>query len=215
MKTHFSFPIIISLLLSLGAFISLSGCTNYNLLSSTPLLPQDVIAIHRAPFNNLKCPILSPADNTYRLGAGDEIVITVYNEENLSGKFNIPNFGSLNLPLIGETILSGCTFKQAEELLSRKYAEGYLVNPIISVSISKYRPFYIIGEVQDPGQYDYIVNMNILQAVALAGGFTYRANRKTAKVLQGYEEEIPVYNNTSIEQKFHPGDIIFIKERFF
>lgn len=174
-------------------------------------------ALHQSLQFNIATPQCPNIDNdaSYRVGADDEVTITIYNEANLSNKYTIPNSGTINMPLIGETALSGCSLKQIEQLLFDKYTDGYLVNPNISVSISQYRPFYIIGEVREPGSYDYIVDMNIVQAVALAGGFTYRANKKSAKILKGQNNNKPVYENATIESKVRPGDVIFIKERFF
>ena len=201
------------------ALWALSSCAIATTTSST--LQQtnsiDPTALHQSLQSNIpnpECPSVTN-DTSYRVGTDDEIIITVYNEDNLSNKYTIPNSGTINMPLIGETALSGCSLKQIEQLLFDKYTDGYLVNPNISVSISQYRPFYIIGEVREPGSYDYIVDMNIVQAVALAGGFTYRANKKNAKILKGQSNNKPVYENAAIESKVRPGDVIFIKERFF
>ena len=177
----------------------------------------DQTAMHQALQSNIvtpECPNLVN-DMSYRVGADDEVTITIYNEDNLSNKYTIPNSGTINMPLIGETALSGCSLKQIEQLLFDKYTAGYLINPNIAVSISQYGPFYIIGEVREPGRYDYIVDMNIVQAVALAGGFTYRANKKKVKILKGQKNNNPVYESATVESKVHPGDVIFIKERFF
>ena len=164
--------------------------------------------------NNPLCPYTLD-DPSYRLGAEDEINIQIFGENDLSGKYKLQNSGAINMPLIGESTLSGCTLQQAKQLLYVKFTDGYLVNPDIAISISKHRPFYILGEIREPGRYDYMIDMNLLQAVALAGGFTYRANRKHAKILTGHQNDKPIYKNLPVEEKINPGDVIFIKERFF
>ena len=177
----------------------------------------DPLTLHenqKAEFSNPLCPIIDN-DSAYRLGVDDEITILVYNENNLSNNYTLPTTGVINLPLIGETMLGGCSLQQTEQLLHQKYSDGYLVNPSISVSISEYRPFYVIGEVQQPGQYNYIVDMNALQAVAIAGGFTYRANKTKAKILTGQENNKPIYRHIKIEDKIKPGAVILIQERLF
>ena len=166
------------------------------------------------PVSNPDCPVTID-EPSYRLGSEDEVTVQIFGEPDLSAKYTLQNSGVVNIPLIGETTLSGCTLKQAERLLYAKFTDGYLVNPSIALSVSKHRPFYIIGEIREPGRYDYIVDMNVLQAVALAGGFTYRANKKTAKVLKNYINNQPVYKDILVEKEIQPGDVIFIKERFF
>jgi polysaccharide export outer membrane protein len=185
-----------------------------NLADTDPLAPLVLHENRGIEFANSNCPIIE-GNTSYRLGADDKIEILVYNEQNLSNDYNIPQSGTLNLPLIGETMLGGCTVHQAEQLLHQKYADGYLVNPGISITVSEYRPFYVIGEVQQPGQYDYVVDMNALQAVAIAGGFTYRANKVKAKILKGQKNNQAVYQQIKIEEKIKPGDVIVIQERLF
>ncbi len=197
----------------------LSACSIENRLSSNQT-SQEIIELKNLPqslqptVSNPDCPITMD-DASYRLGAEDEVSIQIFNEAELSSKYTLQNSGIVNIPLIGEITLSGCTLKQAERLLYTKFTDGYLVNPSIALAVSKHRPFYIIGEIREPGQYDYIVGMNVLQAVAIAGGFTYRANKKNAKILTSYINNKPTYKNLLVEKEIQPGDVIFIKERFF
>lgn len=150
----------------------------------------------------------------YHLGSGDEIKVTVYDEEDLSGEFEIDGSGNISLPLIGTVNVSNKTLKTAEGLITELLADGYLVSPRVSIEVLNYRPFYILGEVDKPGSYPYVNDITVLNAVALASGFTYRANKKKFEItrkVDGKEEKIIV----DITAKVLPGDIIRIAERFF
>ncbi|WP_255833931.1 polysaccharide biosynthesis/export family protein [Kordiimonas sp. SCSIO 12603] len=150
----------------------------------------------------------------YQLGSGDEIKITVYGEEDLSGEFEIDGSGSVSMPLIGSVAVGGKNLKTAEKLITDLLADGYLISPRVSIEVLNYRPFYILGEVDKPGSYPYVNDMTVLNAVALASGFTYRANKKKFEITRkvgGREEKITV----DITAQVLPGDIIRIAERFF
>jgi polysaccharide export outer membrane protein len=118
------------------------------------------------------------------------------------------------MPLIGEILAGGMTARALEtEIETRLENEGYLVEPQVSVEVLNYRPFYIIGEVNNPGSYQYVNGMNVVNAVALAGGFTYRADQDDIVLTRGGSngEEIEAQLTTEVL----PGDIIEITERFF
>lgn len=136
-------------------------------------------------------------------------------EQPLSGKFTIDNKGMITMPLIGDVGLEGCSASQAKQIIIDRYADGYLISPNISVEIESYRPIYVIGEVRAPGEFDYSPDMNILKAVALAGGFTYRANKKSIQILRKNSQGSTHQGKYSPETEIMPGDIITIKERLF
>lgn len=150
----------------------------------------------------------------YRLGTGDKLRITVYGEPDLSGEFEVDSSGDVRLPLIGQVHAAGRTVHGFEDRVTTKLAAGYLRNPQVSAEVTAYRPFFIIGEVNKPGQYPYVNDMNVVTAVALAGGFTYRADESDVYVRRDgstKEVEEPADETTRI----HPGDIIRVDERFF
>lgn len=150
----------------------------------------------------------------YQLGSGDQIKVTVYGEEDLSGEFEIDGQGKIAMPLIGAVTVGGKRLDDAEALIREMLSDGYLVTPRISLEVMNYRPFYILGEVDKPGSYPYVNDMTVLNAVALASGFTYRANKKKIEItrkIDGVEQKITV----DITAKVLPGDIIRIDERFF
>lgn len=149
----------------------------------------------------------------YKLGSGDKLRVNVFGEEDLSGEFDVTGTGNVSLPLIGQVQASGLTLDQFSEEVSKKLRDGYLTNPKLSVEVLNYRPFYIIGEVTTPGQYPYTNGMTVLNAVAVAGGFTYRANEDKVLITRGDAKEVEHKLTQAV--KVLPGDIVKIPERFF
>jgi protein involved in polysaccharide export with SLBB domain len=154
------------------------------------------------------------SDDSYRLGAGDKMKITVYDEPDLTGEFLVDGAGEVQFPLIGQIAAAGLTVHQFVESLSSALAAKYLRDPKVSVEIENYRPFYIIGEVNKPGEYPFESGMNVLNAVALAGGYTYRADRSDIRVRRNGSSEEDGKDINS-ETKIYPGDVIRIPERIF
>lgn len=168
------------------------------ILSATPVLAQ------------------SAAGSTdYVLDTGDKLKVTVYGEEDLSGEFAIDGAGNVMLPMVGQLPAAGRTLAQfsdafAKVLIDRKY----LVKPRVSAEVTNYRPFTILGEVNKPGQYPFENGMTALNAVAIAGGFTYRANQRVVLVRRKgvtREQELPADDRTRI----FPGDTVRVDERIF
>lgn len=157
----------------------------------------------------------SVQDEGYLLGPGDKIRITVYGEEALSGVYGISAQGTLSFPLIGELQAQGLSLSVLEQSIAAGLKDGFLVNPSVTMEMESYRPFYIMGEVRDPGSYDYVANMSVLNAVALAGGFTYRANEGAVEVMRRTGRKEETLNDVNVESVVLPGDIILVKERFF
>jgi protein involved in polysaccharide export with SLBB domain len=153
-------------------------------------------------------------DNDYRLSAGDEVRITVYGHEDLSGAFEVDGNGQLSLPLIQDVDASGKTLNELEAHITDIFSPDYLKNPRVSVEILNHPPFYIVGEVNEPGGYPYVDGNTVLNAVAMAGGFTYRARKSKILITrsQGQEKEDI---NATVDTLILPGDVIEVGERFF
>ena len=150
----------------------------------------------------------------YKLGPGDQIRLTVFRHTDLSGQFEVDGEGNFAMPLVGQIRSAGLTPRMIEnEIEDRLKSGGYLVNPQVSVEVLNYRPFYIIGEVTNPGSYQYVNGMTVTNAVALAGGFTYRADHNDITITRGGSKgpQTDVKSNTEVL----PGDIIEVSERFF
>jgi len=156
----------------------------------------------------------TPVEATYRLGPGDKLHVTVYGEDDLTGDYSVDGGGNVNMPLITQVMAGGLTAQEFGAQIAKKLGEGYLKDPKVSVQIITYRPFTILGEVKNPGQYPCTSGMNVLNAVALAGGFTYRANDSKIFIRHkgGTEEiEMPADQTTPVL----PEDVVSVHERFF
>ncbi len=150
----------------------------------------------------------------YQLGSGDKISVNVFGEAELSGEFLVGDDGRVDLPLIGAVPARGQTVTQFQNAVVARYSGGYLKDPKISVSVLNYRPFFIQGEVGKGGEYPYKAGLTVQDAVAIAGGYTYRANTGKAFVRRaGQDREVEVQTNQRVA--INPGDIIRIPERFF
>jgi len=150
----------------------------------------------------------------YRLGSSDKIRVITFGEESLSGEFIIGGSGKVAMPLIGEVQAAGLTIPEFQAEVETALKNGYLKDPRVSIEVLTYRPFYILGEVQKPGEYPYSTGLTVLKAVATANGFTYRANSKKVFIKRAdspEEEAFPLTSTTPVA----PGDTIRIGERFF
>ncbi len=152
--------------------------------------------------------------NEYRLGSGDKIRITIFGHENLSGEFNIASNGNISMPLINEIKAQGLTTNELEKAIWDKLNPEYLINPSVNVEIINYRDIYILGEVRNPGKYQFIPNMTVRKAVAIAGGYTYRANEKTAELTRQKDNNL-ITKKVDPLFMVMPGDTIIITKRWF
>lgn len=150
----------------------------------------------------------------YHLGSGDKIRVIVFGEESLSGEFVVSGNGKVSLPLVGDINAADLTVPQFQAEVSTALQQGYLKEPRISVEVLSYRPFYILGEVNKPGEYPYSNGLTVLNAVATAGGFTYRAQTKKVFIRHGTDTAEQPYTISS-QTPVAPGDTIRIGERFF
>ncbi|KPP82999.1 MAG: polysaccharide secretin Wza [Oceanicaulis sp. HLUCCA04] len=150
----------------------------------------------------------------YRLGSGDRLRLIVFGEDTLSGEYTVDGSGTVSLPLIGEVRAGGLTLREFQRAVEASLREGYLNDPRVSAEVMNFRPFYIMGEVREPGEYPFTSGLTVVNAVATAGGFTYRANTRRIFIKRAgaaLEVEYPLTVNTPVQ----PGDTIRIAERFF
>jgi polysaccharide export outer membrane protein len=169
------------------------------------------------PANVSAQPLPSTTASTaadYVLGPNDRIRLKVYGEPDIAGEYEIDSTGQVSIPLAGHIRATGLTTKQLERSIASALAKGIVRDPRVNVEIALYRPYYILGEVKKGGEYPYRLGLTVMDAVASAGGFTYRANEKKVYLRRsgaGVEETyaldapIPVF----------PGDNIRIPERYF
>jgi protein involved in polysaccharide export with SLBB domain len=159
-------------------------------------------------------PSSANVEDSYQLGTGDKVRVIVFGEEDLSGEFQIDGNGRISLPLIGQVPATGETAAALEQNIAGRLADGYLQNPRVSVEITVYRPFYVIGEINKPGEYAYVNGMSALNAIALAGGFTQKADEDVLYIRRNgstREEKVPADQMTRIL----PGDVVRVPITFF
>lgn len=150
----------------------------------------------------------------YVLGPGDKLRVLVFGETTLSGEFIVAGSGRVSFPLIGEVAAAGLTVQKFRTEIDHELRQGYLREPRVSVEVLTYRPFYILGEVNKPGEYPYTSGLNVLNAVATAGGFTYRAQTKKVLIRRAKEATEQPYP-LAADTKVSPGDTIRVPERLF
>ncbi|MEN3975960.1 polysaccharide biosynthesis/export family protein [Emcibacter sp. SYSU 3D8] len=147
----------------------------------------------------------------YRLGAGDEVRVTVFNHADLSGQFTVSGDGVIALPLVGDIKAGGMTPQEVESGIKDALEPDFLKNASVNVDVLNYRPFYILGEVNKPGSYPYVSGMKVVNAVALSGGYTVRASQGKIFIERGGQQKVPADPQTQVL----PGDIVHVPERFF
>lgn len=191
----------------LAATSAMSGAAVAQQAPMSPAAPA-------APAVAAPLPGAIDATRDYRLGAADKVRITVYGEETLTGEYSVSGSGVISFPLIGEVRAADRTLPQIREEIRSKLSDGYLRDPQVSAEVLTFRPFYILGEVNRPGQYPYTDGLTVPKAVATAGGFTYRANQRKVFIKRGDHPAEEAHQLTP-ETMVAPGDIIRIGERFF
>jgi polysaccharide export outer membrane protein len=171
----------------------LSGCTSYR------PAPE---AFHRA------------INQPYVLGAGDQVRITVYGQDNLTNLYAVDQAGNVAFPLIGSVVAKGRTSTQLEGDISKRLRDGYLRSPDVSVEVAQYRPIFVMGEVGASGQYSYVPGMTVQKAIAVAGGFSPRALQDTVDVTRELNGKV-VTAQVNTSDPVLPGDSIYVRERLF
>ncbi|MEO0881136.1 MAG: polysaccharide biosynthesis/export family protein [Pseudomonadota bacterium] len=160
-------------------------------------------------------PTIGSVSDAYMLGNGDQLRVTVFGEPELSGEYLVDGTGLVSLPLVGEIQATGTTVRDFQQEVERQLVEKeLLVAPRVSAEVVNFRPYYILGEVGRPGEYPYTDALTVMNAVATAQGFTYRANRRTVYIRGVNEtEERPVRLSPTL--RVQPGDTIRVGERIF
>jgi protein involved in polysaccharide export with SLBB domain len=158
---------------------------------------------------------VAPVNVASRLQTGDQLKVIVFGEDALSGIYEISPNGTVAMPLIGPIMAAGRTRPEVESAITSAYARGkFLQEPKITLSVVTFRPVYVFGEVTLPGKYPYTAGLDVLSAVATAGGFTYRAS-KTAVLIRHAGEDVWQEYSLAAPIQIEPGDVIRIPERYF
>lgn len=162
-------------------------------------------------------PLDEPVPNVqgpYRLDTGDELRVVVYDQPNLTNIYRVDQAGNISVPLIGDVVARDSSTDDVGSRIRARLAASYLRDPNVTVEVAAYRPFFALGEVGNPGEYTYVPGMTAETAIAKAGGFTDRANKRVVRVgrtIAGklHETRIPV------TEPIRPGDTIYVYERLF
>lgn len=189
--------------------ILVTGCESIATMSTLATEGDQTVTAEEVGFE--EAPNVRQA---YQLGSGDQVRIIIFGEEDLSGEFFLDGEGNVSLPLIGEINAAGLTISQFRSEVQERLSDGYLNDPRVSAEVLSFRPFYILGEVEISGEYPYSDGMTVMNAIARAGGFTYRANTRVVYIKRAntdVEVEVPL----TATLRVMPGDTIRVAERFF
>ena len=157
-----------------------------------------------------------PADTggPYLLGAGDSLKINVFGEVDLTGIYKVADSGGIVMPLVGNVPAMGLSVPDFQKRLTAVLNAKAVKSPDVTVQIAEYRPFFILGEVKNPGSYAYVPDMTVLTAVAIAGGFTFRASENEVSVTRK-REGVAREASAGRDARILPGDTIYVFERHF
>jgi polysaccharide export outer membrane protein len=154
------------------------------------------------------------SSGTYVLGPTDRVRVKVYGEADITGEYEVDSNGIVSIPLAGHVKAAGLTTRELERGITLALSKGIVRDPRVSVEVALYRPYYILGEVKKSGEYPYRIGLTVMDAVASAGGFTYRANeskvylrRSGSSVEEIYPLDAPIL--------IFPGDNVRVPERYF
>jgi len=184
------------------------------LRNATANSPRPVYAAAPVQAAYAAAPMPVRHDAGYRLDAGDKLRVVVYGQEGLTNTYTIDASGSITMPLIGQVGARGRSPASLAGEITAKLRNGYIREPSVAVEIESYRPFFILGEVQAPGQYPYVPNMTVESAIAIAGGFSPRARRDTVTLTHTDAGGVARYV-VPLGTAMGPGDTVQVSERWF
>ncbi|MGH6725089.1 MAG: polysaccharide biosynthesis/export family protein [Pseudolabrys sp.] len=158
--------------------------------------------------------LASPYQQPYTLDAGDKLRVVVFGQDGISNSYIVDAGGNVNLPLVGSVPARGATTQQLSQTIAERLKQGYVREPHVSVEVETYRPFFILGEVTNPGQYPYVADMSAEKAIAIAGGFSPRASKSTVELTRSAPGQ-SFKGNVPLTYPLRPGDTVVVKERWF
>lgn len=149
-----------------------------------------------------------------RIGPGDRVQVTVFGVTEMTAEYLVSDSGAISIPLAGQVPIANMTPSQAEQALTQRLAQGLVQNPQVSINVTRYRQIFVLGEVQRPGGFDYFAGLTVLNAVALGGGYTVRADPRRIVIVRASDpnRRPEVVNESTYLQ---PGDTVQVPERWF
>jgi polysaccharide export outer membrane protein len=193
-------------ILLIGLTVASCARTRAPVVAVAPTPPPPVVAA--------SADVQTTGEIPYRLAAGDKLRVVVFGQEGLTNSYTVDANGSITIPLIGAVSARGQSTGELSRTIAARLKQGYIREPHVAVEIEAYRPFFILGEVTYPGQYPYVANMTVETAVAIAGGFTPRADKDDARITRTVDG-ILTRGKVPFAHPIRPGDTINIKERWF
>jgi len=159
-------------------------------------------------------PAEAPPLTSYAIGIGDRVKVTVLEHDDMTTEADVADDGTVELPLVGSVRAAGRTSPELRDLLTERLARDFIKNPKINVEITKYRPFYVLGEVNRPGGYPFEPELDLRKAAAIAGGFTRRADTGAAYLVRDRDGRSD-RSLVGLETRVFPGDVIEVDRRLF
>lgn len=153
-------------------------------------------------------------DQPYRLGAGDRIRVTVFEQDGLTNTYSVDQSGYISFPLVGAVPARGHTAQQLEAEIAAKLRQGYLRDPDVSIEMDRYRPIFVMGEVGAAGQYSYVPGLTVQKSIAIAGGFSARANQESVDITRDINGKV-MTGRVRTSDPLMPGDTVYVRERLF
>jgi len=180
-----------------------------------PFLCLVLLLLSGCGFFGHSLPTIPPGPAAYHLGPGDTVRLLTYGEDSLSGEFRVSAAGTIAMPLLGNVPAAGLTPTElGQSVAAALQREKLLQNPSVAAEVTAYRPIFVLGEVNKPGEYPYQPGMTVVTAAAVAGGFTYRA-------VEGHVSVVRTVNGKAVEGRatretfLQPGDVVTVYERWF
>lgn len=185
---------------------ALAGCSAAPGIQGAQYAEAKASYAARAPVRN--------SDGPYVLGPGDRLRIKVYSDPDMTGEYEVNSSGAVALPLVGDVKASGMTTRQLEQEIERRMKGKVATEPHVSVEMAAYAPYYVFGEVKNAGEFQYHLGLTVADAVAAAGGLTYRANEHKIFLRRAgsHAEQIVTLD---VPVRIYPGDNIRVTESFF
>jgi polysaccharide export outer membrane protein len=210
-----------SFLLTFSVVATTAGSSTAAFAQSQPLAKSraspnsQALANSQASAQSQQPATTSPAGEAdYVLGPNDRVRLKVYGETDITGEYEVDSNGNVSIPLAGHIRAAGLTTRQLERAITSALSKGIVRDPRVNVEVASYRNFYILGEVKKGGEYPYRLGLTVMDAVATAGGFTYRANENKAYLRRSGSSVEEAYSLDASVPIF-PGDNIRIPERYF
>lgn len=185
-----------------------------NAISSVSQLPAHGANGAVEPFGSKGVAAAYEFGTGYKVGAGDRIAVRVAGEADLTSEYLVDGAGTISMPYIQTITIAGLTAPEIENLVAGKLRQGYLRDPQVSVQVSSLRPFYILGEVNTSGSFSYQPGITVQNAIAIAGGYSARADQDKVLITRKNSDGTKTYK-VPVTTQIYPGDIIYVRERWF